>query len=71
MFILLISPDQIKRENLMTGVAPDPQVADHPGGQAGPSAVGSNRSGMGFGPSNGAMNFLLNDSTDNVVDTID
>jgi hypothetical protein len=58
-------------KNLITGVAPDPQVADRPGYQHGLSAVGSDRSGMGSRPSNVARKVLLIDSTDSKADAID
>jgi arginase family enzyme len=68
---------QIKRgkfhntENLITGVALDPKVMDRPGCQHGPSAAGSNRPGMGSGPSDVARKVLLIDSADNEADAID
>jgi hypothetical protein len=46
-------------ENLITGVAPDSQVADRPGYQHGPSAVGSDRPGMRSVPSDVAMKVLI------------
>jgi hypothetical protein len=55
----------------MTVVVPDPQVADHPGCPHGPSAVGSDRLGMGSKPSNVARKVILIDLADNKYDAID
>jgi ribonuclease HI len=67
---------QIKRgkfhntENLITGVAPDTQIADRPGCQAEPAAAGSERLGLEYGPSDVARKVLLIDSADNEADAI-
>jgi hypothetical protein len=58
-------------ENLITSAMLDFQVANRPGCPHESSAVGSDRPGMGSGPSVVAKKVLLIDSTDNKADAID